>query len=114
MIIAITRQNLEMQCVNMQEPTNDFYKRLIIVIVDPLAVIEEQIQQNMFFSEDQWVCSICGKSSRLKTDISRHIESIHVINHPGYTCSVCDYSSKSRNALRQHRSVHHPTFKLGQ
>jgi len=75
---------------------------------DPLAVIEEQIQQNMYFSGDQWACSICGKSSKLKTDISRHIESIHVVNHPGYKCNVCDYVSKSRNALRQHRSSHHP------
>ena len=107
MAIAITQQSPEMQCVNMEEPTN-VYKRLIIVIVDPLAVIEEQIQQNMFFSGDQWTCSICGKSSRLKTDISRHIESIHVINHPGYKCDICDYSSKSKNALRQHRSVRHP------
>ena len=75
---------------------------------DPLAVIEEQIQRNMYFSGLTWSCNICGKSSKSKTDISRHIESVHVVDHPGYKCDLCDYIAKSRNALRQHRNVRHP------
>ena len=77
-------------------------------LAGPLAMIEEQIKQNMFFSGENWSCSICGKSSKSKRDISRHVESLHVMNHPGYKCDFCDYIAKSRNALRQHRSVHHP------
>ena len=105
MAIAITQQSPEMQCVNMQEPTN-VYKRLIIIIVDPLAVIEEQIQQNMYFSGFSWSCNICGKSSKSKTDITRHIEAKHIENHPGYTCGYCDYSTKSRDAMRHHGKTH--------
>ena len=72
------------------------------LLAGPLAMIEEQIKQNMFFSGENWSCSICGKSSKSKRDISRHIESLHVMNHPGYKCDFCDYIAKSRNALRQH------------
>ena len=55
-----------------------------------------------------WVCSVCGKESRGKTDITRHIDAHHIENHPGYTCHLCGIVSKSRETLRKHVSRMHP------
>ena len=54
-----------------------------------------------------WVCSVCGKESRSKTDITRHIEALHVENHPGYSCHFCGSVSKSKDAHRKHISRYH-------
>ena len=54
-----------------------------------------------------WECIVCGKSSKYKNDITRHIESKH-ISSPGIKCDNCDKVSPTREALRQHNKlVHH-------
>ena len=74
-----------------------------------MTAMNDQIEKNMYITEsNEWCCSICGKQSKRKTDITRHIESLHVENHPGYSCELCGVVKKSRNALRQHKSVSHP------
>ena len=55
-----------------------------------------------------WICSECGKESKLKTDITRHVEAKHITNHPGYRCNYCGEYSKTKNALRVHISTRHP------
>lgn len=63
----------------------------------------------MYRSENgKWCCSVCGKESALKTDIWRHVESLHIANHPGYSCNYCGCSVKSKNALNLHISRKHP------
>ena len=71
--------------------------------------IEEYISSMMYQSETRsWICSECGKESKLKTDITRHVEAKHITNHPGYRCNYCGEYSKTKNALRVHISTRHP------
>ena len=63
------------------------------------ASIEDQIASMMYQTENKkWRCAICNQESIGKTDITRHVESKHIENHPGYACGYCDYVTKSRNA----------------
>jgi len=74
---------------------------------DLLAVLEARISGMMWKDEDKsWNCSVCGKISKSKTDITRHIEGLH-LDHPGFKCDTCGEVVKSRNALRQHKSNRH-------
>lgn len=62
----------------------------------------------MYLTETKtWMCSVCNKESKKKNDIWRHVESLHVENHPGYSCSYCGDILKSKNALRQHVNMKH-------
>ena len=61
----------------------------------------------MWKDEDKsWNCGVCGKISKSKTDITRHVEGLH-LDHPGFKCDLCGEVVKSRNALRQHKSNRH-------
>lgn len=82
-----------------------------VLLLDVLAALEQKIQSMMYRSDDRaWNCSICGKSSKSKTDVTRHIEASHLEDHPGFNCDVCGEVVKSRNALRQHRSMKHSGY----
>jgi len=74
---------------------------------DLVSNLDAQITSMMYKAEKLWHCSICGKTSSGKTDISRHIEGTHIVNHPGFQCDVCGEKQKSRNALRIHKSSKH-------
>ena len=77
-------------------------------ILELTDAIEAQILSMMYQNESKkWCCSLCGKESFSKTDLSRHVESVHITNHPGYECSYCRVIVKSKNALRQHISTKH-------
>jgi len=68
-----------------------------------LESIEEEISSKMFLTESKyWKCMECGRESRYKTDITRHVESLHIPDHPGYTCIACGVTMKSRNSFRKH------------
>ena len=54
-----------------------------------------------------WTCTGCGKESKSKRDLSRHIESVHIADHPGFDCSLCGRHMKSSNAFRLHMSKFH-------
>jgi len=74
-----------------------------------VAALEARISGMMWKDEEKsWNCSVCGKISKSKTDITRHIEGLH-LDHPGFKCDVCGEVVKSRNALRQHKSNRHGT-----
>ena len=83
-------------------------------VLEVLAVLEARISGMMWKDEDKtWNCSICGKISKSKTDITRHIEGLH-LDHPGFKCDVCGEVVKSRNAMRQHKTNRHgPPALLG-
>ena len=53
-----------------------------------------------------WRCTQCHKTSSLKTDISRHVEAVH-IQHPGFQCEFCYSFCKTRDALRCHMNKYH-------
>ena len=48
-----------------------------------------------------WACSVCGKHSKLRSNIRQHIEARHIdgISHP---CDQCGKVSRSRNPLAKH------------
>ena len=80
----------------------------LILILDVMSALNEEILKHMYQTPDnEWCCSVCGKQAKSKTDITRHIESLHIENHPGYTCELCGVVKKSRNALRQHKNQSH-------
>ena len=66
------------------------------------ASIEEKVLSMMFLTESGWTCSVCGKQSKLKSDIKRHVDSKHILDHPGYECPYCGKIVKSKEALRKH------------
>jgi len=53
-----------------------------------------------------WRCLVCQKISSLKTDISRHVEAVHIV-HPGFQCYECYKVCKTRDALRCHINKYH-------
>ena len=81
---------------------------------DLLNQLDQRIDSLMFKGENRaWHCAVCGKTSNLKTDISRHVESVHIEDHPGLACDICGAVAKSREALRKHKSnVHKHTNKI--
>ena len=80
-----------------------------ILCLDVSNTIEEQVLSMMYRSESgNWCCSVCGKEFKIKNDMKRHVESLHIINHPGYVCNYCGDTVKSKNALRLHISSKHP------
>ena len=70
--------------------------------------VEEQVLQMMHQNYDNfWCCNVCSKQFKQKRDLTRHIESLHIENHPGYSCEYCGEIKKSQNALRQHKNLKH-------
>jgi len=62
----------------------------------------------MYRGEDKtWHCTVCGKASTLKTDVRRHVEAMHIEDHPGLSCEICGVVVKSRHALMRHKSAKH-------
>ena len=49
---------------------------------------------------NKWKCTVCGKASKLKGDIRRHVE-IH-IESTGHPCNICGKISRSTNTLAKH------------
>jgi len=72
--------------------------------------LDEMISERMSLHQEDgmrtWRCLICLKSSCLKTDISRHVEAVH-IQHPGFQCDICCKLCKTRDALRCHINKYH-------
>ena len=71
--------------------------------------MDTYISENVLVSEDQSgrmnYCAICQQSSKLKTDIERHIESAHIETDP-FKCEVCGSSVKTRRSLKIHMKQH--------
>ena len=51
--------------------------------------------------ENIWRCVECGYSSRLKSDVSKHVEAKH-IETAAFTCDFCSKLYPSRNSLKSH------------
>jgi len=68
------------------------------------------IQSKMFRvageSAGVWHCSECSYSSKVKCNVSQHIEAKH-IKHAGYYCFICNKTSPSKNAFRMHNKRNH-------
>ena len=85
---------------------------LIFLSSVPIRCLEEldsEISAMMRKLGTLWECIMCGKSSKYKNDITRHIESKH-ISSPGIKCDNCDKISPTREALRQHNKLVHQKY----
>merc|ERR1712107_582661 len=72
------------------------------------AALDRQIFAMMERTLDKlWRCIECGKTATGKSDVTRHIEAIHLQGHPGFVCQLCGEAVKTRNAMRQHRKLKH-------
>lgn len=69
-----------------------------------------EIQSKMFRvsgeSSAVWQCSECSYSSKVKCNMTQHIEARH-IQHAGYYCFICNKTSPSKNAFRMHNKRNH-------
>ena len=69
---------------------------------------ENQISSMMEVANDgvnKWRCIVCGKASKLKGDIRRHVET-H-IESDGHPCDLCGKVSRSVFALHRHMRAQH-------
>ena len=57
-------------------------------------------------SSGEWGCTVCGKTSKVSSNIRQHIEAHH-IEGMGHPCDQCGKVSRSRHALARHIFMHH-------
>ena len=78
------------------------------VIVGNVDELDGQINTMIQKLEDSsgWSCTVCGKSSKVSSNIRQHIEANHIegMEHP---CDQCGKVSRSRHALARHIFVYH-------
>ena len=70
--------------------------------------LKEKLSSMMEYMGDgnnKWKCLVCGKVSRDRTDMGRHVE-CH-LEGVSYPCNQCGKVSRSRNALRVHVDSKH-------
>ena len=93
----------------------DAYGTLVIsdtnsskVKVDNVSALDEQIDSMMYKADgsNEWTCSTCEKSSRLKANIRQHVEANH-IEGIAYACDQCGKVSRSKFGLIKHISRKH-------
>ena len=53
-----------------------------------------------------WVCSTCGYSTRIKTNLKFHVESQH-LQTSGVKCPLCPMVLQNRKALYNHTYAKH-------
>ena len=71
--------------------------------------IDSMAQQN-YEGDLKWKCKVCGKATRLRSDIRRHIET-----HPqgiSHTCNQCGKVTRSTRAHLVHKSICHKNYFL--
>ena len=55
-----------------------------------------------------WRCLECGYSAK-KSHVMEHVESKHIVDHPGCICNLCHKFFKNRVQMRTHRRNGHCT-----
>ena len=84
-------------------------------IVDPAAGDEDfwsQMKKHMAESaEGGFVCLICGKYIRQRSNAKRHFEDVHNEGNNSYYCPSCDKSYKGKNSFRSHMYRSHSDWK---
>ena len=78
-----------------------------IPVVIGLAHLDSLIAEHMTkVKTGGWSCNDCGKFSKLKNDIAKHVEANH-ITHPGLVCDMCEKVLKTRDTLKSHMKSKH-------
>ena len=81
------------------------------VLVTPHSDLENikaqinSMMEKVLDGNKRWRCRVCGKESKERQDMSRHIEThMEGISYP---CNQCGKVSRSSNALKTHLSTFH-------
>ena len=72
--------------------------------------LDGYIDETCVMTEDEFGgksfnCAVCQKVARSKQDITRHIESNHVLTTP-FICDLCSSQHKTRRELTRHQKQH--------
>ena len=68
------------------------------------------VEETCVMTEDavggkSYSCALCHKTTKQKQDITRHIESNHVLTTP-FICDLCSSQHKTRRELTRHLKQH--------
>ena len=74
--------------------------------IEDLKTKTDLLAERINDGDSKWKCTVCGKLTKTKQDIGRHIET-H-LDGVSHTCHQCGKACRSSNALRLHISVYHP------
>ena len=80
-------------------------ERTIAVTVNDITSVDDAIQEHLGKEDGVYFCKVCDYSRKLKTDVTKHIET-H-IEGISYNCSLCDKTFRSRPSLYRHKSKDH-------
>ena len=72
---------------------------------EDLKTLIESMMKNIVGGVMAWKCKVCGKETKNKSDIARHIET-H-IEGVSYPCNICEAVPRSSNSLNAHMSRAH-------
>ena len=78
--------------------------------------IDEEIKSMMTYKGaagghtlSTWVCNVCGKEDKHKSNMKTHIEANHITSNISYSCDICGKVSRSKTGLRFHKARQHFT-----
>ena len=70
---------------------------------------------NDYFTKDQsgmYSCTLCGKQTKDRSNMKKHIENIHFPGSFSYQCKYCDKVFTTRNNLNHHVNNLHKEYKF--
>ena len=67
--------------------------------------VDTKFSELIIREENMYRCTVCDRTMKVKTDMSRHLET-H-LSGLSYDCPTCGKSFRSTNSLNKHKSVYH-------
>ena len=64
--------------------------------------LDLMISQKMVKAAKNWSCLECGHNAK-RSNLIEHVESKHIVDHPGCICNLCQQNFKNRIHMRMHR-----------
>ena len=75
------------------------------VVLNGNIELDLQIEEMTEKNEGMWKCKVCGKTSKYKNNVRRHVET-H-IKGLSYECHFCNKNAANKNSLNVHMSRYH-------
>ena len=71
------------------------------------SILLENIKKDVVNGKSCFVCTLCGKSNSQKSNLVKHVESVHFPTLFEYNCKYCGKSFGAKNNLYVHISNYH-------
>ena len=82
-----------------------FFPIFIFSLVNILDLDDQINEMSLQMSNRHWECTMCGKVSQQKSDLKKHIESLHL--HLNLPCMLCPKVFRTRHSRFSHlRKTH--------